>query len=269
MNGVERIQAAFQRSRELGRAALMPYFTLGYPTQAASWAIVKSLDQAGADLIELGMPFSDPLADGPTIQHSTYVALQQGMTLKRCLKMVGSLRESGVIRPLLLMGYVNPVLSFGVVKFIHEAARAGADGLILADLPVEEAEEVEQNCRQAGLALVYLLAPTSPPERIQLLAGHSTGFIYLVSVNGVTGARTNLPADLEGFISVVRRHSTLPLAVGFGISTPDQAAEVGRLADGVIVGSALIDAIGRAAKPAEAAQKLITDLLNGIGSMQG
>ncbi len=264
MSGMDHIQAAFQRSRELGRAAVMPYFTLGYPTQPTSLAVVQALAQAGADIIELGMPFSDPLADGPTIQHSTHIALQQGMTLRRCLDMVRSLRDSGLRQPLLLMGYINPLLSYGIDIFIREAAQAGADGLILPDLPVEEAGQVEHRCRKEGLALVYLLAPTSTTERIRLLSRHASGFLYLVSVTGVTGARSRVPTDLAEFVSGVRRYSSLPLAVGFGISTPAQAAEVGRLVDGVIVGSALINAIEQAENPSGAAADFLTGLLRGM-----
>ncbi len=264
MSGVERIRNAFARSALQKRASIMPYFTLGYPTQAASMAVVEALAATGADLIELGVPFSDPLADGPTIQHSTYVSLQQGTTVKRCLEMVHTLRERGVSQPLLMMGYVNPMLSFGVDNFIREAAASGADGLILPDLPVEEARQVELHCHQAGLALVYLLAPTSTLERIQLVARHASGFIYLVSVTGVTGARSKIPKKLASFIASVRRYSDLPVAVGFGISTPNQAGEVGRLADGVIVGSALIDAITESGQPADAASRFLSGLLQGM-----
>lgn len=253
MNGIERITQAFQQAKARGRAALMPYFTLGYPTPQDSLDVIETLACSGADLIELGVPFSDPLADGPTIQHSTHVALQQGMTVTRCLQMVYELRQRGVSQPLLLMGYINPLLSYGVLRFIEDAARMGADGLIVPDLPVEEADEVEAYCQQHGLALVYLLAPTSTPERIALLARRSTGFLYLVSITGVTGARNSLPPDLQAFVERVRNQTALPLAVGFGIATPEQALQVGQIADGVIIGSALINAIGQVANPAAAA----------------
>ena len=253
MNGIEHVTQAFQQARARGRAALMPYFTLGYPTAQDSLAVVEMLACSGADLIELGVPFSDPLADGPTIQRSTQVALQQGMTVARCLEMVQELRQRGVSQPLLLMGYINPLLSYGILRFIADAARMGADGLILPDLPAEEAGEVETCCQQHGLALVYLLAPTSTPERIALLARRSTGFLYLVSVTGVTGARSSLPLGLQAFVARVRAQTTLPLAIGFGIATPEQAMQVGRIADGVIIGSALINATGEAVDPAAAA----------------
>jgi tryptophan synthase alpha chain len=260
MNGIEHITQAFDQARTQGRAALMPYFTLGYPTPADSLAVIETLAHSGADLIELGVPFSDPLADGPTIQRSTQVALQQGMTVSRCLEMVGELRQRGITQPLLLMGYINPLLSYGIPRFIAQAAASGADGLIIPDLPVEEAAEAEACCQEHGLALVYLLAPTSTPERIALLAQHSTGFIYLVSITGVTGARRSLPSDLQDFVTRVRAQTSLPLAVGFGIATPEQARQVGQSADGVIIGSALINAVGDAPDPAVAAGEYLSSI---------
>jgi tryptophan synthase alpha chain len=204
-------------------------------------------------MIELGIPFSDPLADGPTIQHSSQVALEQSTSVRRCLEMTADLRTRGVSQPVLLMGYYNPILSYGIARFVEEAAQAGADGLIVPDLPPEEASELEAHCRARQLALVFLVAPTSTPERLRLVAAHSTGFLYLVSLTGVTGAQLQVSSDLEAFIARVRLVTGLPLAVGFGISTPQQASQVGRLAEGVIVGSALIRAAGQGDRPAEAA----------------
>ncbi len=264
MNGIEHIHQAFSAARQQERTALMPYFTLGYPTPDESLAIVEALASSGADLIELGVPFSDPLADGPTIQHSTHVALQQGMTVRRCLDMTSTLRQRGISQPLLLMGYINPVLSYGVKSFVQDAAKAGADGLILPDLPMEEAGQVEAICQQNGLALVFLLAPTSTPIRIRQLVSHTTGFVYMVSVTGVTGARRSTPRDLSAFVTQVRQLTNLPLALGFGISTPQQVAEVGKLVDGVIIGSALIDAVNQSHQPDKAAGKFITHLMRGF-----
>ncbi len=266
MNGVEHIQQAFRLSRQSGRAALIPYFTLGYPTQNDSIAVVEALARAGADLIELGMPFSDPLADGRTIQNSSQVALQNGMTVRQCLEMVRSIRSGRVSQPLLLMGYINPILNYGIDKFIQDASQAGVDGFIIPDLPVEEALQCEQNCQQAGMALVYLVAPTSTPERIQLLAQHSTGFLYLVTVTGVSGARSSMPKDLTSFVAKVREQTELPLAVGFGISTPAQVSEVSPMVDGVIVGSAPIDTVAQAGQPAQAASRFLTGLLHGLSA---
>jgi tryptophan synthase alpha chain len=256
-DGLARIASAFAYARAEGRAALMPYFTLGYPDIPTSEAVVRAIAAAGADLIELGVPFSDPLADGPTIQHSTQVALEQGMTLIRGLALTSRLREAGVTQPLLLMGYVNPILAYGVRRYVADAAAAGADGFIVPDLPPEEAGELEAACRAHGLALIFLLAPTSTPERIAAVASHATGFVYLVSLVGVTGARDQLPPDLAAFVDRVRGATSLPLAVGFGIATPEHAAAVGALADGVIVGSALIKAVGTAADPAAAAGRFV------------
>ncbi len=264
MSGLERIAAAFAAARAQGRAALMPYVTLGFPRRALSPAVVEAVASSGADLIELGVPFSDPLADGPTIQRSTQVALEQGMNLAGCLEMVTDLRKRGVATPFMLMGYINPILAYNLQRFAVDAAQAGADGVIVPDLPPEEAVELERACRENGLALAYLVPPTASPERIRLIASRSSGFLYLVSLIGVTGARRTLSPDLAGFIQRVRQETKLPLAVGFGISNPEQARAVGSLADGVIVGSALIDVIGRAADPARAAGDFVRELGQGM-----
>jgi tryptophan synthase alpha chain len=262
MTGLQRIAAAFAAAQAEGRPALMPYFTLGYPDAPTAAAVVRAICRAGADLVELGVPFSDPLADGPTIQHSTQVALERGMSVAGCLALVACLRGDGLAQPFLLMGYINPILAYGIERFAADAAAAGVDGLIVPDLPPEEAgdpstgsgQTLEAACRAHGLALVFLLAPTSTPERIALVAGRSTGFTYLVSQTGVTGARDQLPADLAAFVGRVRMVARTPLAVGFGISNAAQARAVGWIADGVIVGSALINTVAEAAdRPAAAA----------------
>ncbi|MCB8923848.1 MAG: tryptophan synthase subunit alpha [Ardenticatenaceae bacterium] len=239
---------------EQNKPAFMPYFTLGYPDYETSLAVVQACAAAGADMMELGIPFSDPLADGPTIQHSTQVALQGGMTVERCVTAVSTLRASGITIPFLLMGYINPLLAYGLARFVQDAAQAGANGLIIPDLPPDEAGELEALCAEQGLALVYLLSPNSFEERIKMVTRRSTGFTYLVSVTGITGARTELSQALGGFIRRVRAVSQRPLAVGFGISTPQQAQAVGELADGVIIGSALVKAVDAAKdKPTAAA----------------
>lgn len=242
MKGTEHIADAFRRSQVEGRTAFMPYFTLGYPTPELSVEIVCALAQTGAKLIELGIPFSDPLADGPTIQHSTQVALEQGVTVRRCLEMVRQVRERGVVQPLILMGYYNPILAFGLERYVQGAWDAGADGLIVPDLPLEEAGNLEATCREAGAALIYLAAPTSPAARLKQLAERTSGFLYLVSLTGVTGARRELSDGLGSFVRQARAVAHTPLAVGFGVSTPEQVSQVGKMADGVIVGSALIQA---------------------------
>lgn len=240
MTGIERISAAFSK----GHPAFMPYSVLGYPNRQASLDVVKTLVEAGADLLELGIPFSDPLADGPIIQAATQKSLENGTSLKDCIAMTRELREQGVDTPALFMGYVNPMLAYGLEQFTADAAAAGVDGLIVPDLPPEESAELETLCNEHGLALVYLLAPTSTPERIERVAKQSRGFIYLVSLTGVTGARNQLPSGLGDFVARVRSQTDTPLAVGFGIGDGEQARTVAEIADGVIVGSALVKRAG-------------------------
>lgn len=263
MTGIERIGAAFARAREERRAALMPYHAMGYPSRTLTLELVAELAAAGADLFEIGIPHSDPLADGPVIQSATQRALEQGTSLPDCLAMVAELRRRGVQQPFCAMSYTNPLLAYGLERFVRDAAAAGIDGLIVPDLPPEEAGELEAAARSAGLATVYMLAPTSTEARIRLVAQHAAGFIYLVSVTGITGARTELPPDLAAFVQRVRRATDLPLAVGFGIGTGAQAAAVADIADGVIVGSALVRAAG-AADPLAAVRALAMELAAGV-----
>ncbi|MBN1218098.1 MAG: tryptophan synthase subunit alpha [Anaerolineae bacterium] len=258
MNGIHRIQNVFTR----GRPAFMPYAVLGYPTRTVSLDIVKTLSAVGADLLELGVPFSDPLADGPTIQAATQKSLENGTTLKDCLAMTHELRQQGMDTPALLMGYINPILAYGLEKFVADAAQVGVDGLIVPDLPPEEAAELEAACATHGLALVYLLAPTSTLERIKLITEKSQGFVYLVSLTGVTGARTDLPPDLADFVARVRQQTDKSLAVGFGIGNGRQARAVGQVADGVIVGSALVK---RAGESVERVRDLAVELRTALG----
>ena len=244
MTGLQRIQSVFAEAKAAGQSVFMPYHAMGYPDRATTLEVIKTLSANGAGLFEIGIPHSDPLADGPMIQTATYTALTQGTTVTDCLAMCRELRAAGVEQPFCAMTYYNPLFAYGVQRFVDDAVAAGIDGLIVPDLPPEEGEELEAACRAAGLATIYLLAPTSTDERIRLVAGHSTGFIYLVSVTGITGARTELPPDLHVFVNRVRRCTDLPLAVGFGIGTGRQAAAVAAIADGVIVGSALVKAAG-------------------------
>lgn len=252
--GLDQIASVFQATQERGRAALMPYFTLGYPDRETSLAVIEAIAPY-SDLLELGVPFSDPLADGPTIQRSTQISLENGTTLAGCLEMVRELRQRGVTTPFLLMGYMNPYLAYGLDALVRDARLSGAQGFIVPDLPLEEAAELETAAAHHGLAYIHFLAPTSNPLRISAVAARARGFIYLVSVTGVTGARQAFETDLASFVSRVRAQTDTPLAIGFGISTPEQAATVGRLANGVIVGSALVNAVENADgdKPAAAA----------------
>ena len=224
---------------EPARKALIPYVTVGYPSIEATLEVVPVLAQSGCDIVELGIPFSDPLADGVTIQKASFCALKNGVTPKLCLEVARQL-SSKVNIPLVFMTYFNPVFSYGLEEFCSACNRAGIDGLIIPDLPPEEGSELEASTQKQGLDLIYLLAPTSTETRIRLVTQRSRGFIYLVSVTGVTGARDRLPADLEAFVGRVRKVATQPLCVGFGISTPEQASRVARIADGVIVGSRIV-----------------------------
>lgn len=259
MSGKERIQQTFARLKAQNQAAFMPYMPACFPSPALSPAIFRALVDAGADLIEIGVPFSDPLADGPTIQAATQQALAQGVTPADAFTLVRTLREQGVTVPLILMGYVNPILAYGMSRYVADAASAGADGFIIPDLPPDEAGELEALTRAQGLAVIHLVAPTSTPDRLALAAAHSSGFLYLVSVTGVTGGRSHLPPHLADFVSRVRQHTDLPLAVGFGISTPEQAGQVAALADGVVVGSALVKRAG-SETPVEAVKALASAL---------
>jgi tryptophan synthase alpha chain len=219
--------------------ALIAYVTVGYPTIEATLKVVPLLAENGCDIIELGIPFSDPLADGVTIQKSSFHALQNGVTPQLCLELAGQLSQKVDI-PLVFMTYYNPVLKYGLDKFSTACADAGISGVIIPDLPPDEGSDLEAISQGQGIDLIYLLAPTSTEERIRLAAGRSRGFIYLVSITGVTGARDRVPADLEAFVARVRKLATQPLCVGFGISTPEQAGQIARIADGVIVGSRII-----------------------------
>ncbi len=266
MNVESRWQAAFAKHAGENRAAFMPYWPLGFPSPEDSLAYVEALVRAGADMLELGIPFSDPLADGPTIQAATQQALAKGTTVPVCLEIARTLRQRGVNIPFAFMTYINPVLAYGPERFIREAALLGADGVIIPDLPPEEGEEMEALCRTHNLALIYLLAPTSTEDRVHLVARHSSGFIYLVSVTGITGARDALPPDLAAFVARVRKASRLPLAVGFGIGRPEQARSVARIADGVIVGSALVragqEALARGENGVATVERLARSLAN-------
>ena len=225
----------------------MPYFPLGYPDLQTSVNVIEALARNGADLIEVGLSFSDPLADGPVIQKATQVALRNGITIAKSLSAVRSLRQRGVEIPLVLMGYYNPILAFGLERFIDEARQAGADGFIIPDLPMEEAEEFESLI--GDLPLIHMLAPTTPDDRMAAIAAHARGFIYLVSVTGTTGVRQSVTEGLDALIARVHTHAKVPICVGFGIGTAAQAAAVGAIAHGVIVGSACVRAVGESTDP--------------------
>ena len=227
--------------------------------------MVPLLAENGCDLVELGIPFSDPLADGVTIQKASHCALQNGITPRICLDVAKQLRQRTKI-PLVFMGYFNPIFSYGLGEFCAECQTVGLDGLIVPDLPPDEGAEMESAANRCGLDLIYLLAPSSTDERVKLVAERSQGFIYLVSVMGVTGARDTLPPELEDFVARVRKLSDKPLCVGFGISTPQQAYQVSRIADGVIVGSRIIQLMGSGDSSYSSLQKFVRSLRAAISS---
>lgn len=239
-----RISAAFAKCKAEGRAAFMPYLTAGYPSLALSEKLIPAIAAGGADMIEIGVPFSDPLADGTTIQAASQKALDQGTTLQDCFELARKARElHGVEIPLLLMGYANPFYQYGLERLAQTAAEIGIDGFIIPDLPADESEEFAEPLRRHGRDLIFLLAPTSTEARIRDTAARASGFIYCVSLTGVTGARDSLARDLPEYMERVRRHTDLPLALGFGISNPDHVRAASALADGVAIGAAIINRI--------------------------
>jgi len=241
-----RISQTFARLRAARERALVPFITAGFPDLDTSEALVLAMADSGADLIELGVPFSDPTAEGPTIQRSSERALAGGVTLRRILERVKKLR-SRVDVPLLLMGYANPFYAMGVEGFVEAAAEVGVDGIIVADLPPEAGEALFHAAEMRGIDPVLLAAPTTVDSRLEMLAGRTRGFLYYVSLTGVTGARAELARDLEANVGRIRKHSQIPVCVGFGISSPEHARLVGGFADGVVVGSAIVDRIEAAA----------------------
>src|SRR5918994_5234507 len=255
--GVARVEGAFAVARDQGRAALMPYMMGGFPDQETAMAVAEAYAEAGADLIELGIPFSDPLADGPTIHAADTAALAAGATLDSVLATCTAVAER---LPVALMVYANMILATGPAEFAERARTAGAAGVIVPDLPLEERGPIAEALHDRDLALVPLLAPTTPPQRRAEICAAARGFVYLVSTVGVTGERAELPGELSELIAATKREAEVPVAVGFGISTAEQAAAVGREADGVIIGTRLVRAVAEAADR-DAAVRRVTDLL--------
>jgi tryptophan synthase alpha chain len=243
---VNRIDRAFEKARAEKRAALLVFVTAGDPDLETTAELIPELAAAGADIVELGFPHSDPIGEGPTIQASSQRALAHHTSLTQILELVRRVRGVTEV-PLVLMGYLNNVLAYGEERLAKDAAAAGADGLILPDAPFEEIEALSRACAESGVHRVLLVAPTSTPARVVRIAHQSRGFVYCVSVTGVTGSRQSLPPDLAQLVGRIRRVTPTPVCVGFGVSNAEQAAQVARLADGVIVGSALVSRIGAAA----------------------
>lgn len=255
--GAARVQKAFDSAGDEGRAALMPYMMGGFPDQATATAVAEAYVEGGADLVELGVPFSDPLADGPVIHAADTAALAAGATLESVLETCDAISDRV---PLALMCYANMILAKGREEFASAAAGAGAAAVIVPDLPLEEQGEIGGALAAKGLALVPMVAPTTPPERLAAICADAHGFVYVVSTVGVTGEREELPTELTELVEAVKREASVPAAVGFGISTPEQAAKVGEIADGVIIGTRLVRAVGDA-PDASAAASAVAEFL--------
>jgi len=236
-----RIGATFARHKAQGRIAIMPYHTAGFPTMELSEQIILGLVEGGADLLEIGVPFSDPIADGTSVQQTSHISLKNGTRLTDCIALAKSLRDQGVTAPIQFMGYYNQILKYGIERYVTDLAEAGVDGIIVPDLPAEESDALHKACVMHQRDLIFLVAPTSTDERLVNAARQGSGFIYCVSVTGVTGARDRMSDTLGEYLDRVRSHSDLPLAVGFGISRPDHVRQVAEHADGAIVGAALIN----------------------------
>ncbi|OGP15170.1 MAG: tryptophan synthase subunit alpha [Deltaproteobacteria bacterium GWA2_55_10] len=242
MTKEKRIEALFKRLKTEKKKALITFVTAGDPDLPTSKKIIQGLEKSGADLIELGIPFSDPMADGPTIQAASERALKKDVHLTDVLGLVKEIRKKSEV-PIVLFGYYNPIFTYGLKKFAKDVRAAGADGVLVVDLPAEECDELKSELDRNAIDFIFLLTPTSDDSRIQLVASKASGFIYFVSVTGVTGARKSLSTDIPKLVKRVRRFTKLPIGVGFGISTPAQAKEVAKSADGAVVGSAIINII--------------------------
>ena len=269
-----RIDARFAALKKEGRAGLITFTMAGDPDQATALAILKSLPKAGADLIELGMPFSDPMSDGPTIQAAGQRALKQGQTLTKTLAMVRAFRATDDTTPLVLMGYFNPIYVYGVDRFLADAKAAGVDGLIIVDLPPEEDDELCLPALRAGLNFIRLATPTTDDARLPVVLANSSGFVYYVSITGITGMATPDPVKVAGAVARIKQHTPVPVAVGFGVRTAADAAAIARGADAVVVGSALVAALAKSldangaatAGAVEAVAAVVRELASGVRS---
>jgi len=269
-----RIDRRFAQLKAEGRAALVTFLTAGDPDPATSLALLRAIPAAGADVVELGMPFTDPMADGPAIQISSQRALKAGQTLKKTLEMVRAFRQGDDETPLVLMGYYNPIYIYGVDRFLQDAKSAGVDGLIVVDLPPEEDEELCLPALKAGVNFIRLATPTTDDKRLPAVLANTSGFVYYVSITGITGAATPDPAKVATAVGRIKRHTTLPVAVGFGVRTAEQAATIASGADGVVVGSALVNALKASldrddkatAKTVTVVVNLVAELARGVRS---
>jgi tryptophan synthase alpha chain len=267
MNKLERY---FKDLISKGKKLFLPYVTLGDPDIPTSIQIIEKLKEAGANGVEIGIPFSDPLADGPTIQKAVKRALDNGVSLKDGFEVVRELRKRNINIPLLFMSYYNPILAFGLDKFLKEAGKVGLDGLIIPDLPPEEAGSLIKATRDVGLALVFFISPTTPLQRLKQINKASTGFVYYISLTGVTGARERLPSDLERNLKIVRKEIDKPLLVGFGISKPSQVKSIIKYADGIIIGSAIVNIVERNLKDKRRLLRQVYEFAKAVrGALEG
>ncbi|WP_089706189.1 tryptophan synthase subunit alpha [Vreelandella arcis] len=267
MTHSSRLEQCFATLKQQNRPALVSYLTAGDPDADASRRLLHGLPEAGVDIIELGMPFSDPMADGPAIQKAALRALESGQTQAKTLEMVRRFREENSSTPIVLMGYYNPIFCYGVERFLTDAANAGVDGLIVVDLPPEHDEELCQPAARHGIDFIRLATPTTDARRLPKVLANASGFIYYVSVAGVTGGSAPTPERLESSVAQLREHTDLPIAVGFGIRTAEQAATIGRFSDAVVVGSALVDCIEHAASADDAVEQvhgLVSELAESV-----
>ena len=263
-----RIDRRFAELKEQGRAALVTFLTAGDPDPETSLAILRAIPAAGADVVELGMPFTDPMADGPAIQMSSQRALKAGQTLKKTLDIVRVFRQSDDAMPLVLMGYYNPIYIYGVDRFLRDAKSAGVDGLIVVDLPPEEDAELCIPALKAGLNFIRLATPTTDDKRLPAVLANTSGFVYYVSITGITGAATPDPGKVAAAVARIKRHTSLPVAVGFGVRTAEQAATIASGADGVVVGSALVNALkGSLDGDDKATAKTVTVVINLVAEL--
>jgi len=263
-----RIENKFKTLKEKGEKALVAYLTAGYPSLEATREIVAALEKAGADILELGVPFSDPTADGPVIQAASQKALKGGTTLERVMDLVSEVRKTSEI-PIVLFGYYNPIFAYGNERFAEKASVAGIDGILVVDLPFEEARELRRFTDPKGIDFISLVAPTTGEERIRNIASDGAGFLYFVSVTGVTGTLKPVAEDIGRGVGRIRKFSSLPTVIGFGIATPAQAAEIAPLGDGVVVGSALIKEIEEGQKKGtliDSVSSFVKDLKKAMGS---
>lgn len=250
---MSRIARRFAALKQEGRGALIPYLEACDPDFQTSLDLLKAMPEAGADLIEIGMPFSDPSADGPVIQLAARRGLKAGATLPRLFEMVKSFREQDNDTPVILMGYLNPIEAYGLDRFCVDASAAGVDGLIIVDMPPEEAGPMHGPAKAAGLDIIRLIAPTTDDSRLKLVLNHASGFVYYVSITGITGTRSASDEDLRAALPRIRAATDLPIAIGFGIRTPEQAASASRIADGAVVASALLATLAKTLDPSEQA----------------